>query len=137
MVTLDQIQVALVVEDDFLIAIDMQTHLERLGCRDVQTANTVESALEFIRAGVQFAVLDISLGGKSCAPIAEMLTALGIPFFYFSGYPRSSHPDLPDAPWLAKPAGDADVEEAVSATLSRPTKPIEPFVELPKPSEEV
>ena len=57
MVTLDQVQTSLIVEDDFIIAMEMAERLERLGCRDVQTASKVESALEAVRKGVQFAVL--------------------------------------------------------------------------------
>jgi len=129
MVTLDQVQTSLIVEDDFIIAMEMAERLERLGCRDVQTASKVESALEAVRKGVQFAVLEVSVCGKSCARIAEMLTALGIPFIYFTGYPQNTFPDLPDAPWLAKPADEVDVELAISDALNRGWKPPEPSVE--------
>lgn len=127
MVILDHVEVALIVEDDFLIAVDMEEQLKRLGCREISMANTVEGALLAIEDGVQFVVLDVSLSNEPCTPVAQRLAELGIPFIYFTGYPQDnySYAHLPSAPWLSKPASEMDLVAAVSAALSKAWKPLE------------
>jgi DNA-binding NtrC family response regulator len=128
MVLLDHVEVALIVEDDFLIAVDMEEQLKRLGCREISMANTVKGALLAIEEGVQFVVLDVSLSNEPCTPVAQKLTELGIPFIYFTGYPQDnySYAHLPSASWLAKPASEVDLVAAISTALSKAWKPPEP-----------
>ena len=71
----------------------------------VDVAGDPDSALELIAAGaVDVAVLDANLDGRSAAPIAERLRALGKPFLVVTGYsPDQIRTWLGDAPLLGKP----------------------------------
>ena len=77
----------LVVEDNFLIALDTQEMLSELGVASVRTADTVGAALEMIAAQVpDFCLLDVNLGPEKGFAVAERLTALGVRFAFATGY---------------------------------------------------
>ncbi len=78
---------ALVVEDEFLIAIDVQRILESAGARDVILAARVADAMAALSGPEPFdiAVLDILLGEESGEPVAKRLLELRIPFVYSTG----------------------------------------------------
>lgn len=78
---------ALVVEDEFLIAIDVQRILETAGAREVVLAARVADALAALDGPEPFdiAVLDVLLGKESGEPIAKRLIERGIPFVYGTG----------------------------------------------------
>lgn len=77
----------LLVEDSLIIALDAEDILSRLGSNVINTASTVEAALENLDAAPpDLAVLDINLGDQNSFPIADRLLDLGIPFLFASGY---------------------------------------------------
>ena len=78
----------LVVEDHFLIALDMELMLRGLGARAVDLASNIGDALAAIeRKQPDFAILDLKLGAKMTAlPIAEALLLRTIPFVFVTGY---------------------------------------------------
>ena len=85
----------LLVEDDYLIASAMLGELEDAGALVIGPAASVEQALALIdRAAVDAAILDVNLNGETVFPVAEVLTARGIPFVFATGY---SNADLPPA----------------------------------------
>lgn len=95
----------LVVEDEALIAMDIQMQLEDGGWRVIGPAGTSEKALELLKDDQpQFAVLDINLGRKTSFEVADSLVARGVPFLFLSG---GTHEVLPDRfrtrPLLQKP----------------------------------
>lgn len=95
----------LVVEDEWLIACDVQDGLEDAGYEVVGPAATVSEALSLMRSHELFAaVLDVNLVGEKSYPVAEALLAQGTPFVFVSGFART---DLPvgyrDFPLLPKP----------------------------------
>ena len=105
---------ALVVEDDFLIATDMEAELQRRDYPDVVCTGRVADALEIVASrDVAVAVLDIDLGGgATSAPVARELRARGIPFVFVSGNAASIlPPDLHDAPHMHKPVDWARFDE--------------------------
>lgn len=112
---------ALVVEDHFLIALDMEVMLRALGVRIVDLANCVRDALAAIdRKPPDFAILDLKLGAKMTAlPVAEVLQARAVPFVFVTGYddftvvPASMH----NAPLVRKPVLFANLQAAL-ATLA-------------------
>ncbi len=57
----------LVVEDDYLVAMDIARALERAGAEVI-------------------AILDINLGGEMAFPVADALMARGVPFIFATGY---------------------------------------------------
>ena len=79
----------LVVEDEFLIALDIAGVLEQAGLAVIGPAGTVGDALQAIeQEEVHGALLDAHLAGEPVGCIADALKARGIPFAFVSGYGR-------------------------------------------------
>jgi CheY-like chemotaxis protein len=109
----------LLVEDNFLIALDTSEMLRELGVSPIWTAvNTVE-ALEMIeKHKLLFAFLDVNLGEEKGFEIAARLRPLGIPFAFATGYGGQS-PVFPaefvDAPVIQKPYRSEHLAAVLSA----------------------
>jgi DNA-binding response OmpR family regulator len=77
----------LIVEDEFIIALDNKVVLEDAGCKVGGIAATVQEAEELIDTkGWDAVVLDANLNGSSAEPVAERLRERDIPFVVLSGY---------------------------------------------------
>ena len=110
----------LVVDDDALIAMDIEMTLEARGYRSIRICNSVASATAAVEAAVPIAaVLDMNLGqDETSIPVAQRLRALGCPFIFLTGYTAATVPvpeELADAPRLIKPFREADLVAAVRA----------------------
>jgi DNA-binding response OmpR family regulator len=83
----------LIVEDEWLIAEDEAETLRAAGYGIVGPCASVGAALAAIdEHKVDAAFLDVELRNERSYPVAERLSALGIPFCFVSGYEA---PDLP------------------------------------------
>jgi CheY-like chemotaxis protein len=109
----------LLVEDEGLIALDLEATLRGFGCEVAFAAPSVADALAALRAGrPDAALLDLRLRDGRATPVAEALAAAGVPFAVVSGYDAcraGEEPVLRGAPFLGKPCGRADLR----ATLAR------------------
>lgn len=77
----------LIVEDEFLIAQDLQLMLEARGWRVMGPVASVKGALRLLEDELpSVALLDVNLGGEFVTPVAEMLKARGVPFALASAY---------------------------------------------------
>lgn len=77
----------LLVEDSLIIAMDAEDICDRLGAAHIETAATVQGALDSIDANrPSVAMLDINLGDSTSFPIADRLMDLDIPFIFATGY---------------------------------------------------
>jgi light-regulated signal transduction histidine kinase (bacteriophytochrome)/CheY-like chemotaxis protein len=77
----------LIVEDNMIIALDLEDMLHRLGVASVRCAGTAAEALRLIAAQPPaFALLDVNLGDGTSIPVAEALAAQHCPFVFASGY---------------------------------------------------
>lgn len=96
---------ALVVEDEMLVLIMIEEMLADLGCRSVASAATIDKALALINAqAFDVALLDMNLNGSDSQPVAEALSARGVPFVYSTGNTGGSlRDDYADRPVLKKP----------------------------------
>jgi CheY-like chemotaxis protein len=84
----------LVVEDEFLVALEVEEALEHLGCNIVGPFARLDKAVEAAqRSPLDGAILDINLNGEMVYPLAELLERLSIPFVFITGYTAS---DLPE-----------------------------------------
>jgi PAS domain S-box-containing protein len=112
----------LVVEDEVLVALQLQKDLEESGYRVVGPARSLKHGL-MLAAGGGFdaALLDVSLGRETSASIAEQLLCKQIPFAFATGYADFGMlPDhLRDAPKLSKPYTIDDIRRTVEALLVR------------------
>ena len=77
----------LVVEDEALTALALQSLLERAGYVVLGPVGRVEDALDLLRSGPpDAAVLDVNLFGATVDPVAHALEAMGVPFLFCTGY---------------------------------------------------
>jgi CheY-like chemotaxis protein len=78
----------LVVEDEYLVAADLTSSLEAHGAEVVGPAASVQDALSLVNNGGRLdgAVLDINLRSERVYPVADLLTARGVPFIFTTGY---------------------------------------------------
>ncbi len=97
----------LVLDDEFLIALDIQQILEGAGAAHVICPNSAADALAALRDGPKFdiAVLDVRLGGMTCIGVASALAAQGTPFIFLTGARGDDEHirQFPDAPVVMKP----------------------------------
>jgi CheY-like chemotaxis protein len=85
----------LVVEDEYLVAADLTASLESLGAEVIGPAASVEEALSLLDTNggrLDGAVLDINLHNERVYPVADVLTARGIPFVFTTGYDAAAVP---------------------------------------------
>jgi DNA-binding response OmpR family regulator len=78
----------LVVDDELLIAFDIQQELEAAGAAEVICAGRLDEAFEALRGGrFDLAVLDLRLGtaGLTSLPIAQALLAVRTAFVFLTG----------------------------------------------------
>ncbi len=110
----------LVVEDEALVALDLEYTLEDMGWRVAGSMGGVLSALAWLNgrdAGPDAALLDVNLGGEMVFPVAEALALRQIPFAFATGYADLvSESDYAHAPVLTKPV-DQDRLREVLATM--------------------
>lgn len=106
----------LVVEDEFLIALDIAGVLEGSGLIVVGPFSGTGEALEALqRQRVDGALLDANLGGQPVGQIADALFARRVPFAFVSGYGREQlPPKYRQAPLVRKPFTGADLLAVVS-----------------------
>lgn len=97
----------LVVEDDFIVAFDMQSMLEEEGAQVLGPASSVREAQALLAAETpQAAVLDVNLNGEFVFPLVEVLRAKGVPFLFATAYAdddRLFPESIKQVPKLAKP----------------------------------
>lgn len=76
----------LVVEDEYLLAVEMQRQLQRNFAIVIGPVATVQEALSLIddHGGIDAAVLDIRLDGETSYPVADALLDRSIPFVFAS-----------------------------------------------------
>lgn len=84
----------LLVEDQIIVAMEMEDILRGFGCAVVGPVGTLEAAIRLAREAVlDAAILDVDLDGQKVFPVAEELQARGIPFVLATGYGESSLPE--------------------------------------------
>lgn len=95
----------LLVEDEPLVALEIEAHLLGLGCEIVGPAATVAAARELIETyRCDAALLDANLGGSRVDELAARLGERGVPFAFATGYGREAAPArFADTPVLNKP----------------------------------
>jgi CheY-like chemotaxis protein len=112
----------LVVEDAFLVAIDICAQLESVGCRITGPVARLRPALELARnEPIDGALLDVNLAGELSFPIAEALEARRIPFAFLTGYDDDAMfpTEFQDVPRLAKPFRHCDLVDLLIENFAR------------------
>jgi len=114
----------LVVEDEGLVALLVQDGLVGAGAEVVGPVGSVTDALQLVETamgdgGISGAVLDLNLGGQPVFPVADVLSKLGVPFLFETGYGDDCDTGgYTAAPVLHKPYGTQRLVGAVQALVS-------------------
>lgn len=96
----------LIVEDEAIVALMLETEIADAGADVVGPAFDLASAVQLAATPLDAAVLDINLGGEKVFPAARVLKDRGVPMIFasancdeldgqgneFAGYPRISKP---------------------------------------------
>lgn len=113
----------LIVEDEFIIAMDLKVMLERLGWRVLGPVPKVANALRLLEDELPtLALLDVNLGDQLVTPVAEALRSRGVPSAVASAYDKPEligGAVLAGVPNAGKPTSEWSLLE-VLAKLSPP-----------------
>lgn len=109
----------LVLDDEFLIALDIQQILESAGATQVACTGNAADALRAIDGAQSFdlAVLDYRLAGTtSSLDVADVLVKAGIPFVFLTGMrgDKQMKQQYPEAPVVEKPY---DAKQLIAAII--------------------
>ena len=110
----------LVVEDESLVAMLLETILEDMGCATLGPVSTVDEALSVIADGSAFdgALLDVNVAGKEVFPVAAALKERGVPFVFSTGYGEGGLPEeWRGHPTIQKPFTEDAVQQALMRVL--------------------
>ncbi len=107
----------LIVEDEMLVAMNIEDMLIDLGHEVAGLASRLEPALALAREGdFDAAMLDVNLAGEQSFPVADLLRERGVPYLFATGYGvQGIAPEHRGAPVLQKPFRARDLEEALGA----------------------
>lgn len=108
----------LIVEDEFLVAMDLKQLLEDHGWRVIGPVATVQGALRLLEAELpSVALLDVYLGKELVTPVAQSLEAANVPFVLATAYDRPEQfggEVLARAPNVGKPTDRHRLFEALA-----------------------
>jgi CheY-like chemotaxis protein len=110
----------LVVEDESLVAMLLETILEDMGCATLGPISTVEEALSVVGDGQAFdgALLDVNVAGKEVFPVAQALKERGVPFVFSTGYGEGGlPPEWRGQATIQKPFTEDAVRQALMDAL--------------------
>lgn len=106
----------LVVEDEGLIALDLEFCLKDAGARSVTVTMTLAEADQAVSLAVpDAAILDVRLPDGTSHDLARLLTRRDVPIVFHTGNSDAGalQRDFPEASILRKPSLDRDVLQAV------------------------
>lgn len=112
---------ALILEDNAVLAFEVEQSLAGLGFQSVLTSGSQLTALEMLQQNkIDIAILDINLGRDQSFQIADHLLVNNIPFIFVSGYDRefSIPHNLKDIPRLNKPLTASILHRTIHELLS-------------------
>lgn len=110
----------LVVEDESLVAMLIETILEDMGCHTIGPIAGVDEALRTVAGDLQIdgALLDVNVAGRAVFPVAEALKARKVPFVFSTGYGESGLPEhWRGQPTIQKPFTEQMIREALMKAL--------------------
>jgi PAS domain S-box-containing protein len=111
----------LVIEDEPLVALDIEAGLQEAGAEVVASAGTAKEALDTIQSKVlDAALLDGNLHGRPVDEIAAALTRRKVPFLFVTGYGSKSLPQaFSHAAVLSKPFSQQQLIEAAARLVEQ------------------
>ncbi|KAA3514483.1 MULTISPECIES: response regulator [Agrobacterium] len=114
-------QRVLIVEDEYLVAMDVETSLQSMGVETIDIATTLLQAKEsLLREKPDCVLLDVSLSDGTSYELARHLREYSIPFGFVSGYGDTSGfpPDFAECHLLDKPFGEMELRAFVTKIMA-------------------
>lgn len=117
----------LVLEDEVLIALDLEQACRDSGAVEIFIARTLDEAAA-VDAAFDVAVLDVMLGGRSTLGFAADLSARGVPFVFVTGYgdierlldESGDMHAVADVQVIDKPFASDALVQAIATVVARP-----------------
>ena len=111
----------LIAEDESLVGIQLEEDLRSAGCSILGPFSTLELATQASRRErFDLAILDINLNGKMVYPLAEELSARGVPFIFLSGYIAANLPErFRSSPQITKPHDPAVLIKEIQTAVPK------------------
>jgi two-component SAPR family response regulator len=121
---LDGIRV-LVVEDEFLIALELEAMIRDLAGTVVgPVANLDAARTVLLQEKINCAILDVRLDGQTSLPLADELIASGVPVILVSGYDSDQLPNrFADTPKLRKPVSVHELARVLERIFQQGSSP--------------
>ncbi len=109
----------LLIEDEPLVLMDLESILTAAGCEIVGPAGTLEAAKRLVAdADCDLALIDVNLAGSPVDELAAALTQKDVPFAFVTGYAREALPrGFGEAVLLGKPFNQDQLLGVVEALL--------------------
>jgi DNA-binding response OmpR family regulator len=108
----------LIIGDELLIALMIEEMVRQAGYRVSGVAHTIAMARrEIVKRNFDAALLDINIGGRYYAKIADLLKAKGIPFAFVTGFDYLIDPRHEKVPVLQKPFTPAQLHALLVALV--------------------
>jgi two-component SAPR family response regulator len=110
----------LLVEDQMIVAIEVEDMLREFGCIVVGPVGTLKRALRLAqKERLDAAILDVSVDGETIFPVAEELQKRHIPFIFATGYAEHTLPEKwKGLPHLAKPFKRDQLKKLIGSFLA-------------------
>ncbi len=113
----------LIIEDEFLVAMLLEDLLSEMGHCVVACIARIDNGMKFAdHADLDFAILDVNVGGEQSFPVAEILRRRGIPFIFATGYGAGGvTSEFRNELTLQKPYEPRELERAIEQACARLT----------------
>lgn len=110
---------ALIVEDEGGIALMIEDMLAELGCEVAASVAQLQKATQVASTAiVDFAILDVNIGGKPIFPVAQILQKREIPIVFSTGYGAEGLPtEFSENPLITKPFTIEALHSAIVAAV--------------------
>lgn len=109
----------LVLEDEYLIGLELERIAEECGAKSVQVVSTIDQLLSWIKRGhtCDLAILEVEARGVSSLKAASLLQARNIPLLFTSAYDAdlSGIAEFAGTPVVGKPYGRSQIIRAVAS----------------------
>jgi DNA-binding response OmpR family regulator len=110
-------QTILLVEEQVIVALDLQTALEDAGAKVVAVRDVAEALAHIGKFAFTSAVLDLRPSSDDHRTIARALKRKKIPFLFHATQPPDDVTTVRGAPVFQKPTRPQDIVKAVAALL--------------------
>lgn len=111
----------LLMEDEALIALDLEQLCRDSGADDVIVIRNLEQVDQIADDPFHAAILDVMLSGNPTVEFARTLTRQGVPFVFATGYADREElfSEFPGTPVVGKPYVGSELVEALAGVIAR------------------